>query len=179
VERKENKQQNTITKKTKTGPEPGHAAAGDGACMPRAAAGDLLCVTNSPEDPRTTREPATTPWKKSRDPHVPDQGVTTLARGEPAQPWLEAAGLEEAGDPCGEALALKKLARVSRFNYKEKPKTNKTKSGKLCWRHRKSRSPTQNRKVFCQGTTTTTESNPRGTKLHNRNGWKAPKLHWI
>jgi hypothetical protein len=41
-------------------------------------------------------------------------------RGESARPWLEAAGLEEAGDPRGEARALKKYAKVSISDSKEK-----------------------------------------------------------
>jgi hypothetical protein len=62
-------------------------------------------------------------------------------RREPVRPWLEAAGPEEAGDPYGEARAFKSPPEKSRSDYKEKPKTNKTKSGKLRRKHRKKSLP--------------------------------------
>lgn len=104
------------------GPKQGNDAASDGECRPRAAAEDDLCNRNLPKDPRTTRKPPTAPWKTSRNPHALDQGVTFMARGELARPWLEAAGPEEAEYPRGEARALRKPAGESRSDYKENSK---------------------------------------------------------
>jgi hypothetical protein len=79
VEKEKKKGKKKTTKhpkqKTKTRPEPGSAAVGNGTCRPRAE------------------------------------------RGEPALPWLEVVGSEEAGDPCG---VLRKPAGVSRSDSKEK-----------------------------------------------------------
>jgi hypothetical protein len=59
------------------------------------------------------------------------EGRPRVELEEPAQPWLEAAGLEEAGDNRGEARVLKKPTKVSRSDSKERNQNKEKPSQKL------------------------------------------------
>jgi hypothetical protein len=88
---------------------------------------------------------------------------TRAERGESARPWLEAAGPEEAGDPCGKVRALRKPTRESRSDYKENPKQIDQVRKTPPEEPEKIAPQPRTVKSYCQGTTTIIGSNPGGT----------------
>jgi hypothetical protein len=147
-----------------------------------AATNDLICNKNPPEDPETTEEPPDPPWKTSRDPHVWNQGVTSLAHVGHAQSvknrhsrcWIG----KNPGDHRGE-VRLGKISQSKQIwlQRKKKKKQRKNISKTPPETHQKIAHQPKSREVFYQGTSTTIGSNPREQKLHNSirlEGTKSP-----